>query len=1025
MKPIKLTMCAFGPYKAKEVIDFTQLEGNRLFVISGPTGAGKTTIFDGITFALYGSGSGTDRKENKTLRSDFAEDKLNTSVELLFEVGGKTYRVMRQLGHVKAGNKTATGEAHEFMEVLADGTEIKAVERQRVTDINTRIEEIIGLTYDQFNQIIMLPQGEFRKLLTSSSENKEVILRKIFKTERYGEIVKRLEEKKQQAQQQAKQVEAVKYSYIEQLSGALPQRVSQLFEHLAGNANLYQIQEALVEEQVFYQQEIVERGKQYEEAFQLHSEQQQALLGQQAVNSRFAQLTLKKQLQAEKRKELPTYEAMRIEIEQAMKANQLEPLNVRCIQLKRELDAKSEQLQQATEQQVHAKVQAEQARFVFEQEKAKEVERQQAAVQMRELEKLKPVYEKLEQQKLVVEQTRQQCAISKQQMEKSAAQVKQEDERTEQLRALYEEHQQQVNQLPEQMTRQQELKQAVHIGEQLVAAEASYETLQLNAQRMQQDSLVAKEMYEQQERAWLQNQAYHLAQQLEVGCPCPVCGSTEHPNIAEPNVELVDEEELDRLRERRDLAVQQATNAQVQVDVAQQAVDKWKLEAQQQKISQEQLAPFQQELVSLTKEIANLQSLRQQVLREQEQLGQVQQALQQLQAQLQQEERQVYQLDAELLQQTALFEQKQQQIPPAMASLVELTAALQQLTVKASQLQQAWETAQSNVEKASTVNVELEQAVKFMAEAVDDLQRRLKQERTEFLQAQAKAGFTDYSSFAAAKRSDEQLKRLATTHEQFMTELQELNAQVAVEEADLQGMQPQDLTLLTEQVNTLKIAYEQALQELNQVKEYERKCIDYAEKLEKIALESAQLEQISNEILDLYNVLNGKNQKKVSFERFVQMSYLEQITEAANHHLYVLSNGQYRLTCSERQESHGRQSGLALDVYDSYTGQNRDVKTLSGGEKFNASLCLALGMADVIQSFQGNVRIDTMFIDEGFGTLDEESLLRAIDVLIALQQSGRLIGVISHVAELKAAMPAILHVTKTKAGYSETNFEVK
>ncbi|MER1986767.1 MAG: SMC family ATPase [Solibacillus sp.] len=1024
MKPIQLTLCAFGPYKGEEVVDFRELEDNRLFVISGATGAGKTTIFDGIAFALYGSGSGTDRKENKTLRSDFAEDKRNTAVELLFEVAGKTYRVKRQLGHVKAGNKTATGEAYEFMEVLADGSEVKAVERQRVTDINTRIEEIIGLTYDQFNQIIMLPQGEFRKLLTSSSENKELILRKIFKTERYGEMVKRLEDKKQQAQQQAKQVEAVKNSYIEQLSGALPRRESQLFELLDGNANMYQIQQALVEEQSFYQQEIVQREAQYNEAFHVHSEQQQQLLAQQAINSRVEQLEHKKLVHVQKQAQLPIYEAKKIEAERAEKASQLEPFNVRCLNLKTELDVKSAQLQHVTEQYEQAQTYAKQATSEYEQEKAKETDRQQVSVQIRDLEKLKPLYEELEQQQKHVQQLQQKYAFSKQQISSMALQVKKEQERTAQLITDFEARQQQVDGLPEQMLRQQELKQHTHVLDQLVAANVTYEISQTQMHTAQQLFAEAKKVYAEQEQNWLQNQAFHLARKLEANCPCPVCGSIEHPNLAQ-SAEMIDEAELDRSRERRDVAAQQATNAHAKVEVAKQTVEQLTTEANEQKLTIEQLQALQQELVAVNRGIAELQTLRQQLQRDKENIHQLQQVIQSLQQQLQDGERTLYQLENELGQQTVLLEQKQQQIPQHVASLAELTSALQQAQKNAAQLQQAWELAQVTYDKTRASVVELEQAVKFTTEAKQELAERLETERATFIEEQAKAGFEDYKAFTAAKREEREIQTLKAAYEQFNLELQQLNTEVALEEQQLQGLQKQDVTMLTQRVQTLKTAYEQALHFLNQAKECERRCIDYEEKLEQIAMQSAQLEQMSNEIIDLYNVLRGNNTKKVSFERFVQISYLEQITEAANHHLYALSNGQYRLTCSERQEGFGRQSGLALDVYDSYTGQNRDVKTLSGGEKFNASLCLALGMADVIQSFQGNVRIDTMFIDEGFGTLDEESLMRAIDVLIALQQSGRMIGVISHVAELKAAMPAILHVIKTKAGYSETKFEVK
>lgn len=179
MRPIRLTMTAFGPYKDKAVIDFNDLQGNQLFVISGNTGAGKTTIFDGICFALYGSASGQDREASAMLRSQFAVDDTHTSVELEFELNGRYFRILRQLGHIKQGNKTKTGEQYEFFQNI-EGQEYPCVDRQMVSEINKKVESLIGLTQDQFKQIVMLPQGEFRKLLTSQTENKEDILRRLF-----------------------------------------------------------------------------------------------------------------------------------------------------------------------------------------------------------------------------------------------------------------------------------------------------------------------------------------------------------------------------------------------------------------------------------------------------------------------------------------------------------------------------------------------------------------------------------------------------------------------------------------------------------------------------------------------------------------------------------------------------------------------------------------------------------------------------------------------------------------------------
>ena len=1025
MKPIQLTMCAFGPYKGKEVIDFRELQGNRLFVISGATGAGKTTIFDGISFALYGNGSGTDRKENKTMRSDFAEDKLNTAVELIFEVNNKTYRVMRQLGHTKEGNKTATGEAYELLEVLADGSEVKAVERQRVTDINTRIEEIIGLTYDQFNQIIMLPQGEFRKLLTSSSENKEAILRKIFKTERYGDMAKKLEEKKQQAQLQSKHATALKDSYIEQISGALPARESQLFELLQGNANVYQIQHALAEEQLYYQQKGIEQDKQYQEAFEEHGKKQKIFLEQQSLNQQLDAFQQKQQQLQLKQGELPLYEAKLKEADEAAKANYLETYNARCVSLKKDVDQKTAELEHVKMQLQAAQQQLQHTQAQYDEEKSKESIRQQATERIRELEKLKPLYVELEQQQQTVNQLTKQVTSADKTVKKITEQLANQSELVTKTAALIDEMQQQAFQLPTMIERQQQLRTATTL---LTSYENALNQLHLLTERTntaEQVYVTAQNNYEREESNWLTNQAYHLAQQLLPGCACPVCGSLEHPTIVQATEDVVDEATLTQLRQVRDAAAQQKTKALAHVEVATKAVADLQSEIQQLAIEVAQAPELQAQLIAINEEISTLQKQVQQLVTEKDLLRRLQLDVQQIQQEKQVAEQNFYQLENHLGQQRVLFEQKQSQIPQQLADLAQLSSALYEAEQTAVQLQTAWENAQQAFEQIRSNVAKLEEALKYTTQAKEDFEARLADAKATFIEEMDKAGFTSYHVFVQAKRSEQEIAQLKQQHLLFTNELHALTTAVADETVKLQGKEKQDVTALEQQLDQLKAAYETAWRTLNQSKDYERNCIDYEEKLEAISDQIAHLEKISDEITDLYNVLKGNNTRKVSFERYVQISYLEQITEAANIHLHNLSNGQYRLTCSERQESHGRQSGLALDVYDSYTGQDRDVKTLSGGEKFNASLCLALGMADVIQSFQGNVRIDTMFIDEGFGTLDEESLMRAIDILIELQKSGRMIGVISHVAELKAAMPAILHVLKTKSGHSETKIEVR
>src|SRR5699024_4684064 len=279
--------------------------------------------------------------------------------------------------------------------------------------------------------------------------------------------------------------------------------------------------------------------------------------------------------------------------------------------------------------------------------------------------------------------------------------------------------------------------------------------------------------------------------------------------------------------------------------------------------------------------------------------------------------------------------------------------------------------------------------------------------------------------YEQAKMSEQDIMALEQTIDTYKKEVTLLQTEVNQLSESVENKERADLEMLKTEVERLKAVYEELFVQLQATKnEVER----LGELMGNIATTYEKVEKFEKELAvfdDLYGTLRGQNDSRISFERYLQIDYLEQITSAANERFRPLTNNQYELVRSDRQETHGRQSGLSLDVNDAYTGQMRDVKTLSGGEKFIASLCLALGMSDVIQSFQGGIHIDTMFIDEGFGTLDEESLNKAIDALIGLQESGRMIGVISHVEELKTIFPAMLEVTKTKEGYSKTDFILK
>lgn len=1025
MKPIKLTMTAFGPYKNAEVIDFNELKDNRLFVISGSTGAGKTTIFDGICFALYGFGSGQDRKETKSLRSDFAEDSVHTAVELVFEIHGKTYRVLRQLPHVKEGRKTATGEKYELFEIQNDGQEAASVERQRVTDINQKIEELIGLSYDQFNQIVMLPQGEFRKLLTSQSDNKEEILRKIFKTNRYGEMTQKLEEKKRKADLKLNQARTLKDSYIDQIKGALPARDSLLFAVLAQDSNIYQIQDALDEEIQFYQQKIKEDQKFYDEAVKKHNEQYDRFMHDKSLNERINAYEKRKQKLQELELQKPIYEQMQKEYEAARQASKIQPLNQQCHSLHKDKVEKQNHLENVKQKLEQARKDLAAANAAFEAESAKQQEREHAAQKLNDLQKLLPRYEQIE----ILSKKVQSLQITEQNARTALAQTEQElkaeKEKAIQLTQVIEQLEEKTENYNGLLEQKINLKEVMSLFENYNVLKNKLHEVQVYANEVEKEYKAAKDTYDLEEGKWLTNQASRLAASLIPGSPCPVCGSTEHGQISSQHTELVDETTIKKLKAILSEVEQNKYRVEADVNSYAARVTQCEQELERLQAPVEQEQQFIQQFHELSLTIEQMKSNVAKLATYKKNYKQLKLKLEQLEENQKQLEVKYSQTKELLLKESTVLAEQQKEIPSDLQNISLLHKAIAEADQQKQLLFALWEKVQKYLHEVEKFVATTEEAANQTAKQIENLEEKLNLAKEEFKRSMTEAGFENYKHFESALRNDSQMNQLQTHYMEFSKEIYALTHQVEQDSGELEGKEKVDLAYAEEALNTLKQEYESALQALNRSRECERQAIDFSEKLDHVADKIFQLEEVSSQIIDLHNLLRGQNSKKISFERYVQMGYLEQITEAANIRLKNLSNGQYYLQCSDRQESHGRQSGLSLDVYDTYTGQSRDVKSLSGGEKFNASLCLALGMADVIQSFQGNVKIDTMFIDEGFGSLDEESLMKAIDTLIDLQKSGRMIGVISHVSELKAAMPAILQVEKLKEGYSKTSIILK
>lgn len=1027
MKPLKLTMTAFGPYKNTETVDFRELDKTNLFVISGNTGAGKTTIFDGIAFALYGSASGSDREDIKALRSDFADDNTHTAVELEFSLNGRVYRILRQLGHVKKGNKSKTGERYEFFEKI-DDKEIPCVDRQIVSEINKKVEAIIGLTQDQFKQIVMLPQGEFRKLLTSDTENKEAILRRLFKTEHYKHLSELLKNKKNTVEQQYNQVRQTLDHYITTIYSVLPEREDSLLTNVlsAEHYHTQQIVAGLEVEADYYLRQIEIDEKAYDAAYRKHDEKQNAFHEAHALNERFDELDVKEKRLKQQKEQVPVFAAKEKQLEAAGRASTIEIYEKQVSDWQKEAAEKKRVLENAEAAKKHADTKLEQATSYYKEAENKKDVREETGKKLDRLTDYLPIVKDIDMQKGELDQLVREGKLTRADLEKIRKEIKTKKEAAEKCQIQIKQLEEAVNQYHDKKQQLLEMRERAKLLQGYIDLSKQKDELEKAVTLKKEHFSKAKEQYQRQEEAWIANQAIVLANHLHDGEACPVCGSIEHPNKATMEKDAFTKEQLETLKKDLDIKDDSYRNTLADLKAKLSQLQEKETEIKKCTIPLESVSSIFEQLVEegkkLASDVTELDKKRKKLEEQKEIQENIAIEIKQLEPKRDQFEKVYQDLVTSYESKKAVYEERLRNIPDEVKVLTELEKQLKETREMKVKLEKEWEQAQSGLQKAKEEQTSVTANRTHAKTQLNETNKKRQLAENQFHEAMLNAGFESIEVYREAKMSPPDQQILKNEIDQFKQSLSTLTEQVADLKEVLKEKSRIDLTALKQQLDELKQAYELALSTWNRSKDSYQGAIDLKVHIMEAESHVKEHEKRLAAVSELYDVLRGQNDRKISFERYLQIEYLEQIIDAANMRLRELSNGQYYLTRSDRQESHGKQSGLALDVYDAYTGQTRDVKTLSGGEKFNASLALALGMSDVIQSFQGNISIDTMFIDEGFGSLDEESLTKAIDTLVALQQSGRMIGVISHVQELKSMFPAMLEVKKMKEGYSRTRF---
>lgn len=864
-------MTAFGPYKEKEVIDFSKLDNHHLFVISGATGAGKTTIFDGICFALYGTASGSDRENTAMLRSHFADDDTHTSVELLFELNNRTYRVFRQLPHLKEGNKTKTGERYEFFELLTDGSEVPAVDRQIVSEINEKLEAIIGLTQDQFKQIVMLPQGEFRKLLTSDTENKEAILRRLFKTERYVKMNDILKEKKEDAAMRFQNEETMMEHHIESIRQQLEKREgSALFAVLESeHFNTEQIIDGLRDEINHLAKKVVDDQQHYEHALKQYEEEQDHLHKARHTNERFLELDRKIDEWTQLQNQQDVFAEKELQAEAANRASSIEPYERQLIERRNELAERAAYATEAAKLAEEAKKRLDFANKTYEQEEEKEELREKTKKNLNRLNEYLPAIEEMD--------------AAKQQMKKIKAEGKQTAAESERIKQSLELKEKKAENLKKAIAeneakvtvRDEKQEEIYRLLEQHKVLDRYFNTwkkhgpLEKAAEEKEKRFMRAEKKHREAEAAWLENQAHVLASRLEDGAACPVCGSAHHPNKAKSDQEGMTKAELDHLK--ADMETKQKAHQDALADfrsVANQLADQAK-EASEYITD---LAQVEQEIETIVERGKKLRTEVAELDKMKENIDAAKKTIDKLETNIKQERKQKEAIDEQLTNSRtvyaeahATYQERMRNIPEEMQDLTALKTKIAQLEKEKVTFEKRWKEAQEELRLAEKEHIAAQANVQHGQKQFDEIKQIVEKAEKEFQKYLHDGKFANEEAYKQAKMPRSIQDALKQEIEQYKQQMATLKKQIEELKEELKEKERIDIKAIEEKLQELKVAYEAAFNRLNQTKHHEETAKNIKEN---ILLVRKQIEAVEKElaaVTDLYDVLRGAKYKKDFF----------------------------------------------------------------------------------------------------------------------------------------------------------------
>lgn len=908
MKPITLTMSGFGPYAKETTISFDALGEKGVYLITGDTGAGKTTIFDAITYALYGEMSG-DMRTVSMVRSKYADKDTPTYVKLDFIYQQKQYTIQRNPDYERPA-KRGTG-----MATVAKNAEIYLPDGRvetGVKHVNAVVEEILGISREQFSQIAMIAQGKFMDLITASTKDRQEIFRQIFHTQRYETLQAKIKELYKEKDDAYKLLQNGIQQYIESAIC----REDSLFALDLEKAKNQQMQ--MEDVQILLQNILREAQEEQSDLEQLQKE----------IDTKNAEIAVQKN-------QAQTMQQMQKELQQ--------------------LENKKQTLTITQQKQFD----------ILQTEQQKEPEYELLKKQIMTLEHILPRYQELDmlqKQMQQQKQTYQAYQHEKKSLEQILQQLETDYQNSKKFLERYADVTVQYQQLLEKKeTYAEKLEHLKQTKQQKQVLEQKLAQTQKQYQMVSEQATQCRNIYQTKYKQYLDEQAGVLAQNLVSGQPCPVCGALQHPNPATLTKNAPTKDDVEQ-------AKQNMENIQKQESDLSKRASEYATQCQAK-------TETMQRMVSeiLKKEIA---------------ISDLQQMAQKLEERYQQVNRQLEETE----QYVVMYKQQQKK--------------METIEIQQKQNQEAYNKKQNQMAVCKT-----------KAESIQEQIQKLKQELEYDHETKAKNVLQEQKSRLQQHQSV--LEQAEQQYQQILGDMHDCNGQMKTLQQQLQSQAPLDLQALQAEESIWLDKKKKAKQRFADVQSSLIQNQKVLEGIKQKVEQSIKTEQERAWLQTLSDTMNGtmSGKQKITLETYIQMTYFDRILARANTKFMVMSKGQYEL---KRRTENGKKSqvGLELDIIDHYNGTERNIQTLSGGESFQASLSLALGLSEEIQSMSGGIQLDTMFIDEGFGSLDEDALQQAIRILQELSDGNRLIGIISHVADLKEKMEKQIVVKKEKFGGS-------